>query len=51
MRILYGFWAGCLWLAFCLIAMVSLNVEISNDIQWLTLSIVVAGTMAGGEST
>lgn len=47
MRYLYGIGALILWtllIGYCL----TNGIEISNDIQWLSMSIIVAGAMAGG---
>lgn len=48
MRVLYGSMAGMLWVFLLAIATAKYGAEISNDIQWLTTAIVVAGALAGG---
>ena len=49
MRILYGMLVGMLWVFLLAMATAQFGAEISNDIQWLTTAIVVAGAMAGGD--
>lgn len=48
MRYLYGIFALIIWCVF--IGYVTINgIEISNDVQFITTAIVVAGAMAGGD--
>lgn len=48
MRFLYGFLAFGLWIM--LIAFLKAKgLNISEDVVWLSTSIVVAGTLAGGD--
>ena len=49
MRMLYGMLAGILWVFLLAMATAQFGAEISNDIQWLTTAIVVAGALAGGD--
>ena len=48
MRFVYGFIAFVVWLVF-VVKMVESGIEISKDTVYLTLAIVTAGAMAGGE--
>ena len=49
MRILYGIASGIIWAFIFASVMVTLNLKVSADIQWLSLAIVIAGAMAGGD--
>lgn len=49
MRILYGIAAGIIWIYLLAIVMEACNLEISGDMQWLSIAIVIAGAMAGGD--
>ena len=48
MRYLYGFFALIIWCIF-LGYLLTNGVELSNDVQFITTAIVVAGAMAGGD--
>lgn len=48
MRILYGIFAAFAWM-YLLAYAISTGTPISNEFQFLTLSIVIAGAMAGGD--
>ena len=48
MRYLYGFGALIIWTLFIGYCMTK-GVKINSDIQLLSLSIVIAGAMAGGD--
>lgn len=48
MRYLHGIGALILWTLFVGYCMTQ-GAEISNDMQWLSMSIIVAGAMAGGD--
>lgn len=49
MRMLNGVVAGAFWLTFLAVVTVKGGATIPSDMQWLTLSIIVAGAMAGGD--
>lgn len=49
MRILYGIAAGIIWTSLFAVVMETYNLEISGDMQWLSIAIVIAGAMAGGD--
>lgn len=49
MRILYGIASGIIWLFIFALVMATFDINVSGDIQWLSLAIVIAGAMAGGD--
>ena len=49
MRILYGIASGIIWAFIFILVIVTGDLKISADIQWLSLAIVIAGAMAGGD--
>ena len=49
MRFFYGFLAFFIWIFVADIILKAVNLPISNDIQFLSLAIVVAGALAGGD--
>lgn len=49
MRFLYGFFGLFLWIVLCTYALKENISAISAEMQLLTLAIVVAGAMAGGD--
>ena len=49
MRFVYGFLAFFLWAILCIAVWKENLSEISAEMQLLTLAIVVAGAMAGGD--
>ena len=49
MRLTIAFVCGSIWCAVMALAMSETNITVSNDMQILTLAIVVAGALAGGD--
>lgn len=49
MRLLISFVCGLIWCAVMAIAMSETGITVSNDTQILSLAIVVAGALAGGD--
>lgn len=49
MRILYGITSGIIWAFIFMLVIATCGLKVSADIQWLSLAIVIAGTMAGGD--
>ena len=49
MSLLKAFLAGYIWMMAMLFALSKTNVKISNDIQLLSVAIVVAGALASGD--
>ena len=49
MRILIGFLAMILWSLFMGAVMAKTGIELSKETQWLTMAIIAAGAMAGGD--
>ena len=49
MRILYGMASGIIWAFIFASVMATFDLKVSADIQWLSLAIVIAGAMAGGD--
>jgi hypothetical protein len=49
MRLLHGIIAGTLWVMLMAYATVRVGVEIPANVQWLSIAIIVAGAMAGGD--
>jgi len=49
MRILYGIISGIIWTFISALVMAEYGFKVSVDIQWLSLAVVIAGAMAGGD--
>lgn len=49
MRFFYGFMAFLIWVLAADALLKAVNVPISNDIQFLSVALVVAGALAGGD--
>ena len=49
MRLTIAFVCGLIWCAVMALAMSETGITVSNDVQVLTLAIVVAGALAGGD--
>ena len=49
MSFLKALLAGYIWMVVMLFALSKTNVKISNDIQFLSMAIVVAGALASGD--
>ena len=49
MRILYGITASILWIFIMAIVIAEYNIKVSSDTQFLSIAIIAAGAMAGGD--
>ena len=49
MRFIYGIVACFAWCFFCVFLMSKYNLKVSNDIEILSIAIIIAGAMAGGD--
>lgn len=49
MRFFYAFLAFFIWILVADTLLKAVNIPISNDIQFLSVAIVIAGALAGGD--